>query len=90
MHRDWSAAIRVASVPASFQPLRINSWSHEDSIDRNTTETRFRLYTRIFDVEPTDRALIDGVWWEIDGDPGIWDFPLRTAHMKLVIRRVTG
>jgi hypothetical protein len=44
----------------------------------------------IMNVEPTDRVLIDGDWWEIDGEPGIWDLPLNAANMKLDLRRFTG
>jgi hypothetical protein len=90
-HRDWDNAARIASVPASFQPYRPLMWSHEDPLDRDTTNSRYKLYTRIvMDVEPTDRVLVDGEWWEIDGDPGIWDLPLNAANMKLNLRRITG
>lgn len=89
--RDWGNANRIASVPASFQPYRPLTWTKEDVINRDTTVTRYKLYTRIiFDIEPTDRVKVDGEWWEIDGDPGIWDVPLRTANMKLELRRITG
>lgn len=90
-HSDWDNPVRIASVPASFQPYRPLTWSHETIGDRDTTNTRYKLYIfRILDVEPTDRVLIDGEWWEIDGDAGVYDVPLKAANTKLDIRRFIG
>lgn len=89
-HRDWDNAERVASFPASFQPYRALQWTSEDNNNRDTVVTRYKLITKtIMEVEPTDRVFVDNEWWEIDGDPGVWDVPLRSANMKLELRKVS-
>lgn len=85
--RDWPNAVRVASVPGSVQPYQ----DSEQAIDRETTKTLQRVYLRPLgmDIESTDRVLVDGLWYEVDGVPRDWsEFRQKTRHLRLIIRRV--
>lgn len=95
--RDWTQAVRVASLPASVQGLVSNSpsrpaASEEKLVDRETTITRQRVYLRWHGVLSTDRILIDGAWWEVFGDPEEWGGPIsfvNTSHVRIIVRKVT-
>lgn len=88
--RDWANQFRVASIPASVQPiLPIRMASEEKLTDRETTMTKQRVYIRWRDVLSTDRVLIDGAWWEVFGDPEDWAAPLSSQHVRVIVRKVT-
>lgn len=90
--RDWTAKTRVASIPASVQPiLSIRMASEEKNVDRETVTTKQRVYFRWHDVLSTDRVLIDGEWWEIWGDPEDWAAPITMTlgHVRVLVRKVS-
>lgn len=87
---DWDNPVRIASVPGSFQPvLPIRSGSVELIEDRDTTITQARVYIKPIEIESTDKVLINGLWWEVDGEASVWSVPqLRQSHVRVIVRRV--
>ena len=82
--RDWTHATRVASIPGSFQPAYVS----QSDVDRETTFSIWNVYIKIVDVQATDRVLIDGNWYQMDGEPQVHDTLPRIAHIKLRVKRV--
>jgi len=71
-HRDWGDQVMVWSGMASRQPDR----SFETfSPARDTTQQRWKLYLPVDAViDSEDHVLLDGIMYEVDGKPGLWQF----------------
>ncbi|ARX87893.1 hypothetical protein SMD44_07375 [Streptomyces alboflavus] len=65
--RDWGQAVRVWSGRASVQPA---STREEPSPARDLSQERLSVFLPFSAVvEHTDRLLIEGRWYEVDGEP---------------------
>jgi head-tail adaptor len=82
--RDWTTAT-ATSAKASVQPVS----SLEDTTDRDTTVSRWRLRTPLTtDLTETDRVQWGDLVLEVDGDVETWspDRP-RVGHRAAYLRR---
>ncbi|GGP72119.1 hypothetical protein [Streptomyces melanogenes] len=84
--RDWDAAHRIWSGPASVQPY--NTFEDQDP-SNETASTTLTAYLPI-SAEPksSDRVLYNGVWYEVLGEPARWDQG-RLRHVKVRLWGVT-
>ncbi|MEU4967778.1 hypothetical protein [Streptomyces smyrnaeus] len=89
--RDWANAVRTALVGVNVQPAGSPPQSDEDSIDRQTTVTGWRLYTppgMDLDLLETDRVEYDGITLEVDGKVGCWRIGGKVHHVEAMLREV--
>lgn len=81
---DWGAgAVRTAVSGVNVQPAAEPSDSDEHTDDRQTTVTKWRLYTprgMDLDLRETDRVEFDGMSLEVDGKVGRWTGPGGGVH----------
>ncbi|GAA2629613.1 hypothetical protein [Streptomyces axinellae] len=77
--RDWASAERTSVPGVNIQPAAVRvPASEEQSVDRQTTVTRWLLQTAPgvdLDLLETDRVEWDGVTLEVDGKVGRWPDP---------------
>lgn len=87
--RDWANASRLAVGNVSVQP----DASQEETGDRNSVATGWRLFTRRgvdLDLLSTDRVEFGGMTLEADGEIGRYRFSGRVHHVEARLKRVTG
>lgn len=81
---DWDQAVRVWSGLGSVQPEK----AYESySPARDVSQERLAVFLPLTAVvTDTDRLLIDGLWYEVDGDPRRHTQTSR-RHTKLTVWR---
>ncbi|MFM9367585.1 hypothetical protein [Streptomyces sp. Da 82-17] len=86
-HRDWDNATKVWAGLANVQPER----SFETrSPERETAQERLLVYLPWgTPVDAPDRLLIDGLWFEVDGEPMRWNYG-SLRHVRIRAWRVTN
>jgi hypothetical protein len=81
---DWGAgATRTPVSGVNVQPAASPSSTDEHVDDRQTTVTKWRLYTprrMDLDLRETDRVEFDGMSLEVDGKVGRWTGPGGSVH----------
>lgn len=87
--RDWDAAAQTVSTGWRVDPDE--GLEHIDAT-RDAVITRLRALGPLdADVEASDRVLVDGDTFEIDGQPLRYRSPRnRVGHTALLLKRVTG
>jgi hypothetical protein len=89
--RDWQAAERLEVAGVNVQPAGTPSQSNEDTSDRQTTVTGWRLATPAgidLDLLETDRVEYDGMTMEVDGKVGRWTVAGRVHHIEADLKEV--
>lgn len=89
--RDWTAATRATVTGVNVQPAGSPPQSDEDTTDRQTTITGWRLYTpqgMDVDLLETDRVEYEGMTLEVDGKVGRWRIDGRVHHVEAALREV--
>jgi len=86
--RDWGNATHEYVEGCAVQPISAT----EGDVDREYANTHWRVYIPgDVDLESADRMRIDGVLWEVDGNPAKFvDEDLYVDHVEADIKRVTG
>lgn len=83
-HRNWTTPRRIISSPAIVLP--VGSRESKDP-NRELSEITVNIYLRPVDVRASDRVKVNGVWFEVTGEPIQWNG--RTAsYMRITARRV--
>lgn len=84
-HRNWDSPRRIVSGAAAVV-LPVRSEEVDDP-DRELTEVTVNIYLRPVDVKASDRLKVNGVWYEVKGEPVTWVG--RTAsYMRINARRL--
>lgn len=89
--RDWANAVRTPMAGVNVQPAGSPPVSDEDTVDRQTTVTGWRLYTpRGMDVDllETDRVEYEGMTFEVDGKVGRWRIAGKVHHVEVDLKEV--
>ncbi|MBW1600894.1 hypothetical protein JJV70_02005 [Streptomyces sp. JJ66] len=89
--RDWANAVRTLVSGVEVQPAAAPAASQEDTIDRQTAVTGWRLYTRRgvdVDLLETDRVEYDGMTLEVDGKIGRWRMGGRVHHVEAELKEI--
>lgn len=90
--RDWAAAERLTLAGVNVQPAGSPPVSDEDTVDRQTTVTGWRLYSspgRDVDLLETDRLEYDGMTFEVDGKVGRWRIGTRVHHVEADLKEIS-
>lgn len=84
---DWDNAAEFAGLPANVQPMT----SQELIQDRETLATYRHLWADWprQDLVYTDRVIVRGLTYEVDGDVEEWRTGSGLHHYHAVLRRVT-
>ena len=87
--RNWAAAATVTIDGCALQPA---STGEVTDPTRTAVTTRWNLFAPPgADLLPSDRVDVDGVTYEIDGDPQDWSAPGgRLDHIAAALVRVDG
>lgn len=89
--RDWTNATRVPLRGVNVQPGGSPPQSAEETVDRQTTITGWRLYSppgRDLDLLETDRIEYGGMVLEVDGKVGRWRLGGTVHHVEAEMREV--
>lgn len=89
--RDWPNAARMPVSGVNVQPAGSPPQSAEDTLDRQTTVTGWRLYTppgMDLDLLETDRVEYEGMVLEVEGKVGRWRISGRVHHVEAMLREV--
>lgn len=87
--RDWGSAERVTFSGVNMQPGGSPAISDEETTDRQTTITQWRLYTPHgvdLDLLETDRVEYDGMTLEVDGKVGRWIIDGQVHHVEAALK----
>lgn len=87
--RDWTAPASAEIAGCALQPA-----TSTETLDptRQTVITRWQLFAPPgTDLAAFDRIDVDGVVYEVDGDPADWSAPGgRADHVAATLQRVEG
>lgn len=86
---DWSSPASVDVAGCAVAPRA----SSEENAGRTAVIVGLSLYAPAgTDILPTDRVVVRGVTYEVDGEPGEWVNPLTGARpgIEVALKRVTG
>lgn len=89
--RDWANAERAPVPGVNVQPASAPAASEEDTNDRQTAVTGWRLYTRRgvdLDLLETDRVEYAGMTLEVVGKVGRWEIGGRVHHVEAELKEV--
>lgn len=93
--RDWDNPATVATIACSIQPAT----STEDTVDRQTTRTEWRLYSQdpaAFTIEATDRISWAGSIFDVEVSSAMapwragFGVPATDHHVELTLLAITG
>jgi hypothetical protein len=84
-HRNWAAPSRIFSANAVVLPTKS---TESDNPDRELTEVTVSIYLKPVSITAHDRLKVNGVWYEVRGEPVTWKG--RTAsYMRINARRIS-
>lgn len=89
--RNWDAPERLTVTGVNVQPAGSPPQSQEDTDDRQTTITEWRLSTpkgMDLDLVETDRIEWEGLTLEVDGKVGRWRIAGRVHHVEAALKEV--
>lgn len=88
LKRDWDAAVSTAISGCWVQPIS----GEEAVLDREFSRTNLRLFAPHSDaLLVTSRVDVDGVEYEVNGEPRRWPGPGGAPHhIEADLKRLTG
>lgn len=92
-YRDWPNAVSTLVPYCAVQPFLLSSrLSVEIETYREYSSTLYRVWAPVgFRPVYTDRALWDGVEYEVDAEPSIWKYSDGTiSHYNMLIKLRSG
>lgn len=85
-HRNWVNPRRIISTTGVVIP----QWSSEPKdVDREAAKISVDIYLRPVDVKASDRVKVNGIFYEVYGEPITWKGSTK-SYMRIRARRVAS